>query len=103
MKYKLYRSLGNLDYQVKKHTLVAVEFGSDIFDATDDLIRAVNDELGNDPEYEGCHTYANAPEMVHSTRRVKRYDYEMLGVISPPNAPKNILIDFGIIECDEDE
>lgn len=103
MKYTLYRSFGDLDKQVKKHTLVAVEFGTDIYDATEDLIRAVNDELSNDPEYKGCHTYANPPEFVHSSRRVKRYDYEMLGVVCPPNAPENILIDFGIIESDEEE
>lgn len=33
-------------------------------------------------------------------RRVKRYDYEMLGIVMPTNADKNILIDYGIIEED---
>lgn len=103
MKYKLYRSFGDLDKQVKKHILVAVEYGPDIFAVEDDLIRDVTDELGNDPEYAGCDTYAYAPEEVHCTRRVKRYAYEMRGVVSPPNAPENILIDFGIIETDENE
>ena len=38
MKYLLYRSFGNLDKDVKKHELVAVEYGKDIYDVTDALI-----------------------------------------------------------------
>lgn len=54
MKYKLYRSFGDLNKQIKQHTLVAVEYGKDIFDVTPALIRAVNDELSNSPEYENA-------------------------------------------------
>ena len=32
MKYLLYRSFGNLEKDVKKHELVAVEYGKDIDD-----------------------------------------------------------------------
>lgn len=39
MKYLLYRSFGNLDKDVKKHELVAVEYGKDIYDVTDALSR----------------------------------------------------------------
>ena len=39
MKYKLYRSFGDLDKDVKKHELVAVEYGSTIEDVEDALIR----------------------------------------------------------------
>ena len=60
-------------------------------------------QLINSPEYDKCDAWANAPEEIGSFRRVKRYNYEMLGVVSPPNAPENILIDFGIIETDEEE
>ena len=95
MKYKVYRSLGDLDKQVKKHTLIAVEYGKDIYDVTPALVKAVTDELINSPEYDKCDAWANAPEEIGSFRRVKRYNYEMLGVVSPPNAPENILIDFG--------
>ena len=35
MKYLLYRSFGELDKDVKKHELVAVEYGKDIYDVTD--------------------------------------------------------------------
>ena len=39
MKYKLYRSFGDIDKDVKKHELIAVEFGRDIDEVTDDLIK----------------------------------------------------------------
>ena len=38
-KYKLYRSLGDLDQHVKQHELVAIENGKDIFSVTDSLIQ----------------------------------------------------------------
>jgi hypothetical protein len=31
-------------------------------------------------------------------RRVRRYQYEMMGVVYPQYAEKNILIDYGVIE-----
>ena len=40
-KYKLYRSLGDLDQHVRQHELVAIENGKDIFSVTDSLIHAV--------------------------------------------------------------
>ena len=40
MKYLLYRSFGNLDKDIKKHELVAVEYGKDIYEVTDALIKA---------------------------------------------------------------
>jgi len=40
MKYLLYRSFGNLEKDVKKHELVAVEYGKDIDDVADALIKA---------------------------------------------------------------
>lgn len=41
MKYKLFRSPGNLDKAVRKHELVAVETGKSIDDVADALIHAV--------------------------------------------------------------
>lgn len=52
MKYLLYRSFGNLDKDVKKHELVAVEYGKDIYDVTDALIKAAADDLAGLSEYE---------------------------------------------------
>ena len=98
MKYKLYRSFGDIDKDVKKHELIAVEFGRDIDEVTDDLIKDAADDLAALPEYAHCKTTAYAPEPVKEFRRVKRYQYEMTGIVYPPNADKNILIDFGIVE-----
>ncbi len=101
MKYILYRSFGDLDKNVKKHELVAVEHGNDINDVTNALIKAAADDLAGMPEYEHCETAAYAPEQVKDFRKVRRYQYEMMGIVYPPNADKNILIDFGIVEATE--
>ena len=101
MKYKLFRSLGDLDKSVLKHELVAVEIGSSIEEVTDALIRAVRDDLAEMPEYAHCETAAYAPELVRSFRRVKCYQYEMTGIVCPKYAEENILIDYGIIEEEE--
>lgn len=60
MKYLLYRSFGNLEKDVKKHELVAVEYGKDIGDVTDALIKAAAVTLPGMPEYERCETAAYA-------------------------------------------
>lgn len=101
MKYKLFRSPGDLDKAVRKHELVAVESGKSIDDVTDSLIRAVRDDLAEMPKYAHCETAAYAPERVESFRRVKRYQYEMTGIVYPKYAEKNILIDYGIMEESE--
>lgn len=51
MKYKLFRSPGDLDKAVRQHELVAVETGKSIDDVADALIRAVRDDLAEMPEY----------------------------------------------------
>ena len=83
MKYKLFRSPGNLDKAVQKHELVAVETGKNIDDVAEDA---------------HCETAAYAPEPNQEHRRVRRYQYEMMGVVYPQYAEKNILIDYGVIE-----
>ena len=50
------------------------------------------------PEYEKFETAAFAPEPIKDFRKVKRYAYEMTGIVYPTHADKNILIDFGIVE-----
>lgn len=97
MKYKLYRSFGNLDKDVRRHELVAVEYGMNLEAVTNALIRAVADDLAGTPEYANYETAAFAPEPVKGFRRVRRYDYEMTGIVYPTYADKNILIDYGII------
>ena len=50
MKYKLFRSPGDLDKAVRNHELVAVETGKSIDDVANALIRAVRDDLAEMPE-----------------------------------------------------
>ena len=101
MKYKLFRSPGDLDKAVRKHELVAVEIGGSIDEVTNALIKDVAEDLAEMPEYAHCEIAAYAPELIHNFRRVKRYQYEMQGVVSPPRAKENILIDYGIVETEE--
>ena len=101
MRYKPFRSPGNLDKAVRTHELVAVETGKNIDDAADVLIRAVRDDLAEMPEYAHCKTAAYAPEPVKSFRRVRRYRYGMMGIVYPKYAEENVLIDYGIIEEEE--
>lgn len=101
MKYILYRSQGDIDKAVKKHELVGVEIGQSINEVENALIKAAVDDLAALPEYQHCETAAYATEPIKEFRRVKRYQYEMVGIVYPPKADKNILIDFGIVEADE--
>ena len=102
MKYILYRAPHGLDKNVRQHELIAIEYGKNIFDVTDSLIRAAADDLAGLPEYAGCETAAMAPEPIESFRRVKKYQYEMLGIVYPPKGKENFLVDFGIVEaCDD--
>lgn len=101
MKYILYRSFGSIDRDVRKHELVAVEYGEDIYEVADALIKAAADDLAGMPEYENSETAAFAPEPVKEFRRVKKYQYEMTGIVYPKYAEKNILIEYGIVEESE--
>ena len=101
MKYVLYRSFGSIDKDVRKHELVAVEYGKDINEVTDALIKAAANDLAGMPEYEHFETAAFAPEPIKDFRRVKRYQYEMTGIVYPHYAEKNILIEYGITEADK--
>lgn len=98
MKYVLYRSFGSIDKDVRKHELVAVEYGKDISEVTDALIKAAADDLAGMPEYEHFETAAFAPEPIKDFRRVKRYQYEMTGIVytesqdTLKNSMKNILL-----------
>ena len=65
------------------------------------MIKDVADDLAGDAEYAGCETFAYASEPIKSFRKVKRYDYEMMGIVYPLRAETNVLIDYGIIEESE--
>ena len=100
MKYILFRAQSGLDNTIRKHELVAVEDGEDIDTVTPFLIQAVREDLAELPEYRDCETAAYAPEPIASARRVKRYQYEIRGIVYP-RAGLNILYDYGVMEKTE--
>jgi len=99
MKYLVFRSFGNLEKDVRKHALVAVEYGSDIDSVTDKLIKAINDDAIGLEKYQHGYTVATyAPELVNDLRRVKRYKYMMDAVLYPEYGEHNDMIEYGIVE-----
>lgn len=98
MKYLVYRSFGNLDRNIQKHELIAVEYGKDIYDVTKKLLREIEDDMASLPEYKGWIIAVYAPELVEPGRRVKRYQFVVEAVAQYPVAPKSKLIEYGIIE-----
>ena len=100
-KYKVFRSLGKVDEDVRKHELVAVEYGADIQAVTDKLIRVINDDATGLPQYEKGYTaFTEPPERIGDTERVKRYQYSMLAILEPDYGEQNDLLEYGIIEED---
>lgn len=98
MKYLVFRSFGNLDRDIRKHELIAVEYGKDIHDVTDKLIKEIEDDMTSLPEYKGWSIATYAPETVEPNRKVKRYQFVVEAVAQYPVAPKNKLIEYGIVE-----
>jgi len=96
-KYTVYRLPVDKSEPRSDAELVVVEYGMDIIEATPKLIKAVTSELSAMPEYKDCDTSAYEPEEINKGRK---YQYKMQGVVSPPNASQNILVDFVIKEKD---
>lgn len=97
-KFKVFRSLGKVDENVRKHELVAVEYGKDIHAVTDKLIKAINADATGLPQFEKGYTaYSMAPEETQSSRRVKRYQHYVTAVLEPDFGDKNKLIEYGIM------
>ena len=104
MKFVLYRSSGSLEKDVRKHELVAVEYGNNIDEVTDALISDVKNDLAELPEYKCCTgSAAYPPERTEGIRRAKKYKYEILGVVFPQYGEKNILVEYGITEAEESQ
>lgn len=98
-KYTLHRSLGSLERDIKKHELVAVEYGEDIDDVTNALMKAAEEDITGLEKYQKYYQAASyAPELVKSFMRVKRYTHMMTVVLYPDCGKRNDLIDYGIIE-----
>lgn len=101
MKYTLYRTLGNIEKQITKHELIAVEYGKDIYEVTEILMQAVDDDLSTTPEYTQYETSAYEPELLKEKGITSRYDYRIIGIASPLYANENTLIDYGVFELEE--
>ena len=101
-KYKVFCSFGAIDKGIKKHELVAVENGKDIYEATDRLIKAVRDDaLGMEKYQRGYTAAVYPPTEVEYFREVKRYEYYIRAILQPDHGPKNDVIEYGIVEEDE--
>jgi hypothetical protein len=96
-KYTVYRAEGQADRNLNKHVLIAIEYGEDIDAATKAIIRAVETDLSEAPQYAGCEVAAYPPER-RDFARTKRYQYYVTGIVAPPNAPENTLVEYGVIE-----
>lgn len=95
MKYVLYRSVGSLNRQIEKHELVAVEFGQTIEDVSDKLRQSVYEDISKLPEYAGCVFNVVLPEKI---KEAGKYQYLMTGVIEPPFASQNMILEYGVME-----
>lgn len=101
-KYSLYRAPGEPDRDLSKHELVGVEYGEDIYAATDALIRAVNTDIAENPEYSlGNDVNAYPPEPDDLAYRTNRYQYYMTGRVALPGVDGYTLTHYGIIETEE--
>ena len=61
-KYLIYRTLGKVERDIKKHELIGIEYGTDIFDACNKIIKAVQDDASQLPDYKGYDVEVYAPE-----------------------------------------
>lgn len=95
-KYVLYRTA--IDDQPIDEELVAVEFGASFDDVLEDLLEAIRDDLSGSPEYANCEVAAYGPEDEEETAGPV---YELMGVVSPPTASENILVDYVVREIEE--
>ena len=99
-KYRIFRSFTSLDRDIKKHELVAVEYGNSIDEVTNKLMKAVTDDAEGLEKYQQGKWRAEAyvPSPVDNHRKVKRYTYEIIVVLYPSVGEKNDIIEYGIIE-----
>ena len=100
-KYTVYRADGPVDRNLDTHVLIAIEYGEDIDAAADDILRAVMTDLSEAPQYAGCEVTASPPEL-RVYARTMRYEYYVTGIVAPPNASENILVDYGVKEQEMD-
>mgnify|MGYP005803431809 CR=1 FL=1 len=88
-KFVLYRTA--VDDQWIEEEVVAVEYGASFEDVLEDLLQAIRDDLSGAPEYDNCEVNAYGPDDEYG---ISSDGYEMTGVVLPPNASENVVVDY---------
>lgn len=101
-KYILYKLSKERKKNIKRYEIVGVEYGKDIYDVTEALIRDVVEDLTETPEYKSCKAIACAPEAISYSYSNAQYQYAMSGAVSFPHTNRKIVIKYGVVECTED-
>lgn len=107
MKYKIYKTFGNtassVGLDINKHELIGVEYGSNIDEVTDDLMKSVVDDLSATEEYSRCDVYTYPPDKITGGPKALRskYTYTLSGIVSPIYAKQNIIVYYAIVEENE--
>lgn len=107
MKYLLYRAPCYLYNDIRKHELIAVEFGRNIDDVAGTLIKDVQEDLSCTPAFAGCDVHAFEPEPTVCFPLSKKYPYEMIGYVvgmqrnGQKGVSKGLRVEYGIMEKQE--
>lgn len=97
MKYKIFKTNGHLDREFGKDELIAIEHGNDIYDVTDAIIKAIEDDLSERPEFIDCTFAVYPPEKLHYVK-AKHYTYGFDGIIISRVPSNNTYIRYGVVE-----
>lgn len=100
-KFKVYRSFGVLDKQIRKHELIAVEYGTSIEEAEEAIIESIKADLDTNPDAQAYRDFTSTVEEIEyneDNHENKTYQYCTTGIIHPDYAAENIVIEYGIKE-----
>lgn len=100
-KFKVYRSLGQLDKQIRKHELIAVEYGPSIEEVEETIRECIKADLDTNPDAQAYREFTstvNELEYNEDHHENKTYQYCTTGIIHPDYAAQNIVIEYGIKE-----
>lgn len=103
--YKIYRSFGSIDKDIRKHELIAVVPETSIEAAEEVIYQEIKDDMlgRTDLGYRDFKAEAYDLEPAEDHHKSKRYDYCATGIIYPDFSDKNIMIEYGIIEATSKE
>lgn len=99
-KYKVFRSFGSIDKDIRKHELIAVIQATCIEEAEESILKEIKDDLSetDDIKFRNYNVDAMELEPSEDHHKNKTYDYCSTGILYPDYADKNIVIEYGIIE-----